>query len=147
MPALIFVNFALLFLAPKFKHISEVVAGKPLPPVARVFIGASGFIAEILPVAAIAVVAGLMGFEMLGSPRFKNRWRGVLAGIVPWCLNFLALGFLASLCLMPAVFMPRLDARERAYRSFLLETGQLDQAQVSLPEHLRFVPTEETRKE
>ncbi|MFN0128468.1 MAG: hypothetical protein ACKV19_17475 [Verrucomicrobiales bacterium] len=144
MPALVFVNFALLFLVPKFKHISEVAAGKPLPPIAQAFIGASAFIAEIFPVAAVAVVAGLVGFEMLGSRRFKNRWRGVLAGVVPWCLNFLALGFLASLCLMPAIFMPILDARERAYRTFLLETGQLDKAQESLPERLRSVPTEGT---
>jgi len=138
LPACVFMLFSLLFLVPKFKAISDQIMGSQLPLLTRVLIGAAS---SFVPVGSIAFTlwgALLVIFELKASPRTKYRWRGVLAGLVPWSLNLVALTLLASLCLQPAILLPLLHQRDKQYRGYLTETGQLDAAQSNLPEKLRY---------
>ena len=138
LPACFFLMFALLFLVPKFKALSEQVMGSQLPLFTRTLIGA---IVYIMPFGSIAFTlwgGALVIFELKASPRTKRRWRGVVAGLAPWCLNVFVLALLTSLCLQPAIMLPLLHFREKHYRAYLIETGRLDDAQSSLPERLRY---------
>lgn len=137
LPALVFLNFAMLFLVPKFAAISEQIMDSQLPSITRVLIGGSAYFIQIGSIAFTLWGGLLVLFELKASPRAKRRWRGVLAGIVPWSLNLVALTLLTSLCLQPAIMLPLLHQREKHYRAYLTESGQLDAAQSELPEKLR----------